>query len=108
MSFYSTVHRNSRPNFSNPPPVRGEQCDKVNKSEVMENRAYNDKISKSLGEAQARKWNQMKKRKLERHKLLHCQQIFEVHIYSHTQCKILLINTNKPTVIIICLVYQHI
>jgi hypothetical protein len=39
VSFYSSVHRNSRKNVSNPPQVRGEQYDKVNKSEAMENSA---------------------------------------------------------------------
>ena len=55
VSFYSTVHIRSKHNFSNPPPMRGEQCDKVNKSEAIENRAMASIIA--LAEADDEKCN---------------------------------------------------
>ncbi|KAG0718244.1 Aromatic-L-amino-acid decarboxylase [Chionoecetes opilio] len=53
--FYSTVHRNSRRNFSNPPPVIGDNTDKVIKSEAMENKAMASIIA--LAEAHDHKFN---------------------------------------------------
>lgn len=55
VSFYSAVHKNSRRNFSNPPPVSGTSDARVNKSEAMENKAMASIIA--LAEAHEEKFN---------------------------------------------------
>ena len=53
--FYSAVHKNSRRNFSNPPPVPGTSDARVSKSEAMENKAMASIIA--LTEAHEEKFN---------------------------------------------------
>ena len=55
VSFYSAVHKNSRRNFSNPPPVPGTSDARVSKSEAMENKAMASIIA--LAEAHEEKFN---------------------------------------------------
>ncbi|KAG1664228.1 hypothetical protein GQR58_019910 [Nymphon striatum] len=54
-SFYSTVHRNSRRNFSNPPPVTGQTNMTITKTEAMENNAMSSIVA--LAEAHDEKFN---------------------------------------------------
>ncbi|KAG1659153.1 Zwei Ig domain protein zig-8 [Nymphon striatum] len=54
-SFYSTVHRNSRRNFSNPPPVTGQTNMTITKTEAMENKAMSSIVA--LAEAHDEKFN---------------------------------------------------
>ncbi|KAG1648975.1 hypothetical protein GQR58_029417 [Nymphon striatum] len=55
ISFYSTVHRNSRRNFSNPPPVTGQTNMTITKTEAMENKAMSSIVA--LAEAHDEKFN---------------------------------------------------